>query len=108
VDIKEIMESLIAFRNDRDWEKFHSSKDLAIALHIESAELLELFLWKTDEEVEMENIKNELADVLCFAFLLAEKLKFDIKEIIMSKIEINKIKYPIEKAKGNAKKYDQL
>jgi NTP pyrophosphatase (non-canonical NTP hydrolase) len=107
-DIQEITEALLKFRNERDWEQFHNPKDLALAISIEAAELLELFLWKNPEEANREKIKAELADVLSFALLLAEKYEFDVKEIILNKIAHNAQKYPVEKAKGNAKKYDEL
>lgn len=107
-DIKEITEALIKFRNERDWEQFHNPKDLAIALDIETSELLENFLWKSYHEADKEKIKEELADVLAYAFLLAEKYEFDVKEILHDKIKKNEEKYPVEKAKGTAKKYDKL
>jgi NTP pyrophosphatase (non-canonical NTP hydrolase) len=69
---------------------------------------LELFLWKDADDVSVEKLKRELADVLSFCLLLAQKLNFDVKEIVMDKIRQNAEKYPIEKAKGNAKKYDEL
>ncbi len=110
-EIKEIIDTLIEFRNARDWKQFHDSKNLAIAIGIEASELNELFLWKNAEESEMvdqERIKEELADVLCFAFLMAEKHGFDVKEIILEKIKKNNQKYPVDKAKGTAKKYNEL
>ena len=107
-DIKEIIQELIKFRNERDWEQFHNPKDLAVALNIESSELLENFLWKSHEEANKENVKEELADVLAYAFLLAEKYDFDVKKIILEKIKKNGEKYPVEKAKGTAKKYNEL
>jgi NTP pyrophosphatase (non-canonical NTP hydrolase) len=106
--MKEIVQELIKFRNERDWEQFHNPKDLAIALSIEANELLECFLWKKHENANIDKIKEELADVLAYSFLLAEKYDLDIKEIILEKIEKNKIKYPVEKSKGNAKKYNEL
>ena len=110
-DIKEITQTLIEFRNERDWEQFHDSKNLATAIAIEAAELNELFLWKNIEEsekVDSNKIKEELADVLAFSFLLAEKHGFDVKEIMLDKIKKNGEKYPVAKAKGTAKKYDEL
>lgn len=107
-DIEEIRLALLKFRNDRDWSQFHNAKDLAIALSIESNELLELFLWKQPEDADRGRIKQELADVLSYAILLAEKLNIDIKESILEKIAQNEKKYPIEKSKGNAKKYNEL
>jgi len=104
----EITEALIKFRNERDWEQFHNPKDLALAINIEAAELLELFLWKNAENANPEKVKEELADVFAFAFLMADKYGFDVKEIILDKIKKNGEKYPVEKAKGIAKKYDEL
>ncbi|MBN8665099.1 MAG: nucleotide pyrophosphohydrolase [Chitinophagales bacterium] len=106
--MKEIIDNLIRFRNERDWEQFHNPKDLAIAINIEAGELLELFLWKSPYDANAEKVKEELADIFAFAFLLAEKYKFDVKEIILEKIKKNSEKYPIEKAKGTAKKYNEL
>jgi NTP pyrophosphatase (non-canonical NTP hydrolase) len=110
-DCSEIKDALVKFRNDRDWAQFHDTKNLAVALSIEAAELNELFLWKDikdSEAVEKEKIKEELADVFAYAFLLAEKHKLDVKEIVLSKIRLNEIKYPIDKAKGSSKKYNEL
>lgn len=107
-DIKEIIDALIKFRNDRDWEQFHNPKDLAVALSIEAGELLENFLWKSAEEAKPEKVKEELADILTYAFLLADKYGFDVREILLEKIKINGEKYPVEKAKGTAKKYNEL
>lgn len=107
-DIDEIIQSLIQFRDARDWQQFHNAKDLAIAINIEASELLELFLWKKAEDAKEERIKEELADVLAFAFLLAEKYKLDVKQIILEKINQNNLKYPVEKSKGTAKKYNEF
>ena len=107
-EIEEIIQELIHFRNERDWEQFHNPKDLAIALNIESAELLELFLWKGHEEANIDKIKEELADVFAYAFLLAQKYNLNVKEIIIEKIKLNAEKYPIHKSKGTSKKYNQL
>ena len=107
-DIEEIIQELLKFRNERDWEQFHNPKDLALALNVEAGELLELFLWKNFEDANKEKIKEELADVFAFAFLLADKYKFNVKEIILDKIIKNGEKYPVEKAKGTAKKYNEL
>ena len=107
-EIKEIMEALVKFRNDRDWKQFHNPKDLAIAINVEASELLQLFLWKEADEAKEGRIKEELADVFAFSFLLAHEKGFDIKEIILNKLKINSEKYPIEKARGNAKKYNEL
>jgi NTP pyrophosphatase (non-canonical NTP hydrolase) len=105
---EEIIQALLKFRNERDWDQFHNPKDLALAISIESAELLELFLWKNAENANKEKVKEELADIFSFAFLLAEKYGFDVKEIVLDKIKTNGVKYPVEKAKGTSKKYDEL
>jgi NTP pyrophosphatase (non-canonical NTP hydrolase) len=107
-EINEIIDALIKFRNERDWEQFHNPKDLALAINVEAGELLELFLWKRPEEANRDKIKEELADIFAFAFLLADKYNFDIKQIVLDKIKQNGEKYPIEKAKGTAKKYNEL
>ena len=106
--MKEIIEKLIKFRNEREWEQFHNPKDLAIALNVESGELLENYLWKNPEDANLEKVKEELADIFNYAFLLADKYGFDVKEIILEKISKNAEKYPIDKAKGTAKKYNEL
>jgi NTP pyrophosphatase (non-canonical NTP hydrolase) len=105
---EEIIKALLKFRDERDWEQFHNPKDLALAINIESAELLELFLWKKAEDANTEKVKEELADIFSFAFLLAEKYGFDVKDIVLEKIKWNGEKYPIDKSKGTAKKYDEL
>jgi NTP pyrophosphatase (non-canonical NTP hydrolase) len=107
-EIEEITECLIKFRDERNWEQFHNSKDLALALSIEVAELNELFLWKKAEEVSDEKLKEELADVFIYAFLLAKKHNFSVRDILLNKIKINREKYPPDKAKDSAKKYDEL
>ena len=107
-DIKKITDKLIEFRNERDWEQFHNPKDLALAINIESSELLEEFLWKKYEDAKIEKVKEELADVFAYAFLLADKYNFDVKQIVLDKIKSNGEKYPIDKAKGTAKKYNDL
>jgi NTP pyrophosphatase (non-canonical NTP hydrolase) len=110
-DIKEITDQIVAFRNERNWEQFHNPKDLALALSIEAAELNELFLWKNKQQVvetDREAIADELADVLVYAFFIAEKFGFDVKEIIGRKMKKNAAKYPVEKSRNLATKYTQL
>ena len=110
-EIIEITKALVDFRDERDWKQFHDTKNLALALSIEVAELNELFLWKTNkesEEVDKERLKEELADVFAYAFLLAEKHQLDVKQIVLDKIARNAEKYPVEKAKGTATKYTEL
>ncbi len=107
-EFESIIKAIIQFRDDRDWKQFHNSKDLALAISIEAAELNELFLWKQNEEVNIEKLKEELADVFMFSILLANKHDLDVSSIIKEKLDKNEIKYPIGKAKGTAKKYNEL
>ena len=107
-EISELTQKLIAFRHARDCKQFHNTKDLALALSIESAELLEAFLWKSSEEASKDKIKEELADVLAYAFLLANECGLDVAEIVSAKIEANGLKYPVDKAKGSTKKYNEI
>ena len=107
-EIDELMQALRLFRDERDWSQFHNAKDLAIGLSIEASELLEAFLWKGAEDADPEKIKEELADVFAFAFLLAEKYRLNVSEIVKAKIAANEKKYPVEKARGSSKKYSEL
>jgi NTP pyrophosphatase (non-canonical NTP hydrolase) len=107
-EIEEIIQRLIEFRDERNWEQFHNSKDLALAINVEAGELLELFLWKNADDANKEKVKEELADIFAFAFLLANKYGFDVKQIVLDKIKQNGEKYPVEKSKGTAKKYTEL
>jgi NTP pyrophosphatase (non-canonical NTP hydrolase) len=110
-DIETITKALVDFRNARNWEQFHNPKDLALALSIEAAELNELYLWKNYEQIQtidQTKVKEELADVFAYAFMLAEKYGFDVKEITLEKIGKNGKKYPVEKSKNLAKKYTEL
>ena len=107
-EINELIERIRKFRDERDWGQFHNSKDLSIGLSVEAAELNELFLWKKAEDVDEDRLKEELADVLIYAFLLAKNHDLNIEEILLSKLAVNSKKYPIEKSKGNANKYNKL
>ena len=107
-DISLLTEKLVAFRDEREWGQFHNPKDLAAALSIEASELLECWLWKKPEDAEMTKVREELADVFAYAFLLADRCGLDVTEIILEKIAKNATKYPIESSKGNSKKYNQL
>ena len=109
--MKELMNIINQFRDDRDWRKFHNEKDLAISISLEASELLELFQWKNSEEVvenSIEEIKEELADVLIYSLMMADNLNLDFEDIIKEKIAINEKKYPVELSKGNNKKYTDL
>lgn len=108
---KTLTEKLLEFRDQRNWEQFHTARDLALALMIEAAELNELFLWKTPQQtdqIDKEAIADELADVLAYALLLANKFQLDIDEIVTRKIEKNALRYPVEKSRNSATKYDKL
>jgi len=107
-EIEEIKQEILKFRDERKWKKYHTGKDLAICLNIETSELLENFLWKKETEVDIERIRDELADVFYSAFLLAAKYDLDVKKIVLEKLEKNKAKYPVDKAKGSNLKYDEL
>lgn len=105
------MEKVNKFRDDRNWRQFHNEKDLAISISLEASELLELFQWKQPEEVtanQVERIKEELADVLIYSYMLADNLDFDLDEIIEEKLIKNNRKYPVEKSIGKREKYTEL
>lgn len=106
-EIREIIGELLKFRDERDWEQFHNPKDLALAISVEASELLELYLWKSHEQADREKVKEEIADILAFTFLLAEKYGFDVMAIVMEKIAKNRLKYPADKVRGSAKKYTE-
>nr|WP_027108912.1 nucleotide pyrophosphohydrolase [Lacticigenium naphthae] len=108
---KSSMDKINEFRDARDWRQFHNEKDLALSISIEAAELLELFQWKeATEAVEKhpENLKDELADVLIYCYMLADNLGLDIDQIIESKLNKNTSNYPISKSKGQKDKYTEL
>ena len=107
-DLTELRDRLRDFANERDWEQFHNPKDLAIALNLEASELLETFLWKQPHEADIEKIKEELADVLAYALLIAKHYDLNVDDIVLKKIAQNALKYPADKAKGSAKKYTEL
>lgn len=98
-----VMKELSQFRDERNWRKYHNPKDLAISISIEAAELLEIFQWRSEDEIEaivnarMNEIKSELADILIYSLYLVDILEFDIVEIILDKIKKNRKKYPRER-----------
>ena len=106
--MKELMREIRQFTEDRDWDQFHNGKDLALALSIEASELNEAFLWKDAKDVKIEKVKEELADVFNYAFLIADKYDLDVREIVMAKLAKNAKKYPVDKAKGKSDKYTEL
>jgi NTP pyrophosphatase (non-canonical NTP hydrolase) len=107
-DLEELRKAIVQFTKERDWDQFHNGKDLALALSIEAAELNEAFLWKDVSEVKVEKVKEELADIFNYAILIADKYNLDIKQIVLEKLRRNAEKYPVEKAYGSAKKYNEL
>lgn len=111
MEIKELTDKVIQFREERAWKQFHDPKDLTISLSHEASELLENFQWKSSEEAinkNIENIKYELADVLIYSMLLANDLELDPEEIVKNKIEKNRSKYAVEKSYGVKTKYTDL
>ena len=107
-DLEDLKREIVKFTQERDWDQFHNGKDLALALSIEAAELNEAFLWKDASDVNVEKVKEELADIFNYAILMADKYDLNIKQIVLDKLKRNAEKYPVEKAYGNAKKYNEL
>lgn len=112
--IKELTQRIIAFRDARDWKQFHKPKDLAVSLSLEASEVLEHFQWKSEKEIEeyvkinKDEIGEELADVFNYLLIMAYDLGIDLIEAEEKKMSKNESKYPVEKAKGVATKYDKL
>jgi NTP pyrophosphatase (non-canonical NTP hydrolase) len=107
-EIRELIDLLESFRDERDWAQFHDSKNLALALSIEAAELNELFLWKKDgesEAVDKQRLREELADVFAYALMLAGRHGLDVSQIVKDKIALNAKKYPVESSRGSSAKY---
>lgn len=113
-EIREIIEKIKKFRDERDWMQFHDPKNMAVSITIEAAELLEHFQWKTKEEVKAyidenkEEISDEIADIAMYLFELADNMGVDLVQAMGKKLEKNKLKYPIEKAKSKHTKYNKL
>jgi NTP pyrophosphatase (non-canonical NTP hydrolase) len=114
--IAKLRDRVIRFRDARNWEQFHDPRNLAMGLSIEGAELLELFLWKSDKEIrEMledettyRKVREELADIFVFLLYLSKGCSVDLSEAVTKKLEVNEKKYPIEKSFGSNRKYNQL
>ncbi len=104
--MKETIKKVIQFTQDRDWDQFHSPENLAKSISIEAGELLECFQWNSD--FKKEEVVDELADIVNYCILLADKLDVDLEEIVLNKLNKNEEKYPVEKAKGKSKKYSKL
>ena len=108
---QETINQVLKFRDDRNWRQFHNPKDLALSICLEAAELLEVFQWSGSDTVcesKKDKIREELADVLNYCILMADVCGLNMDEIIQQKIKRNNDKYPVEKAKDSAKKYDEL
>ena len=105
-EIRELMDLVVQFTEERDWDQFHSPANLAKSISIEAGELLECYQWNDDADPSA--VEEELADVLNYCLLLADKLGLDPVEIVKRKLEINARKYPVERSKGRSTKYDQL
>lgn len=114
--IQDLTERLISFRDEREWRQFHGLKDLMLSLNLEAAELLELAQWKSESDLEAQlndpdfkqKLADEAADVFIYVLLICERAGVDIIAAANEKIQKNAAKYPVEKAKGNAKKYTEL
>ena len=104
---QETIDRIRKFTIDRDWDQFHSPGNLAKSISIEANELLECFQW-SDTEYDLQHVKEELADVIVYCQDMLDKLNLDVDEIVNMKMEQNEAKYPVEKAKGSAKKYSDL
>ena len=114
ITLEEIRKTVLAFRNARDWKQFHDPKNLAEAISIEAGELLQNFLWKTTleskqpTEKELENIRQEMADIFIYILYLCEELDINVLQEVENKIRLNETKYPVSEAKGTSKKYTEL
>ena len=106
MEYKELVRKIKKFNNDRDWDQFHSLSNLAKSVSIEAGELLECFQWNDDYDIEA--VTDEMADVFTYLIDMADKLDVDLLAITDKKLNKNAKKYPVEKAKGNSKKYDKL
>lgn len=114
--LDELVEEIVAFRDERDWAQFHRPEQLATALSIEIAELQELFLWKTSQEVRADldstaltdEVRRELADVAIYCLLLSHELDIDLRDAVCEKLQDNRKKYPVDKARANSTKYTDL
>lgn len=116
MELKELQKLIEDFRDERDWKQFHNPKDLAMAISIETSELAEHFLWKTKEETEAyladpknkEEVEDEMGDVLAYLLELASIMNVDLEKAYIRKLGKSAKKYPVERAKGNNKKYKEL
>lgn len=110
----DVMAAVLEFRRKRNWEQFHKPKELAAAMTVEASELLEVFQWKSHEEVALllesparARVEDEIADVVILLAYLCHDLGLDVNDAVRSKLKKNEAKYPVEKSYGNARKYDE-
>lgn len=111
MEVKELEKIVTDFRDERDWKQFHNPKDLALSLTLEASELLEVFQWSAQDlyvTEKIDKVKEELADVLTYCFLMADATDLDVEEIVLEKLKRNNEKYPVELSKGNKAKYTEL
>lgn len=104
--MEKVIKEIIEFNKERDWDQFHSPENLAKSIAIEAGELLECFQWNNN--YNLEDVCDELADVMNYCVVMANRLGVDLEKIMLNKLEKNRQKYPVEKAKGNSKKYNEL
>lgn len=104
--MEELIRKILQFRDDRDWKQFHTPENLAKSIVLEAAELLENFQW--DNRYDDQKVKEELADVMLYCMLMADSIGADVLKIMEEKLAKNSLKYPVEKAKGNSKKYTEF
>ena len=115
MNVNKIMKTLRVFASERDWEKFHSPKNLAMALSVEASELVEIFQWMSEKETELTNIddsnleraKEEIADILIYLIRISDQLKIDLERAVKKKLSINEVKYPVASSKGSSLKYNR-
>lgn len=115
INYDKLKEIILTFSKDRDWNQFHSIKNLSMALSVEASELIEIFQWMS--EADSNNIKNdpqkypqvkaEIADIFIYLIQIASRLDIDLEEAVLTKMKANELKYPVELARGNSKKYDE-
>ncbi len=106
--LNNLLEKVIKFRDDRNWAQYHTPKDLAICLNVEAAEVLELFLWKDNEPINIDKLKDELGDVFYTLLLLSNIYSIDLEAALIDKLKKNETKYPISEFRNSNKKYNEL
>ena len=115
IDVEKLLVKINNFSNERDWNQFHSIKNLTMALSVESSELVEIYQWLSEKEsndnsneIIKQKAREELADIFIYLLRIAEKLNIDLENAALDKLDLNEIKYPVEKSKGNSKKYNEF